>query len=835
MAGGQESTVSQGSLSNSNTLRLRSRKAGVGTASASLSGQAVTPVQGAFGQVRTRALLGSAISAAQQALSLSATNSAPTLTASITDIIIERGATQSIAGHFTDADGDAMTFGLASGTLPSGLTLGANGLFSASSTATTGDAGLFTVYADDGQGDATSPPPEGTAQITRQSVDMSDLLVFQNYHEEGGRYQRWQDMTELNGSSVLVRFHRINITPGGGATINLAADTYNLAMNGSVVSTLVHSSTTTPRADFTLDLTPLADGWHKFTIEQVGKPSQSAIPHWMFVNKAGGAAPEHSLLPVVSGAYDLTHPENWDYTEALVPNIYSPTIMPLPVRECPAFSTAASDEYLSLYRTNMTTNRPDTNIHRMSRNANGVTGSFNLQNYEWQDFIRKYPKLHLLDGERGAATVVGPTHIMLDRHGGAYCTDFWRVFRVSPTGTVTTRAGWRHEAPPPHYQHAEVASANNLTLVGDWSAIPVERHGFHEIWGGAFDRNSVAQANLDQSAPVQVNPITGALEHPHSIGPRLFIPDSQNGRVCLLTFQRDDFDAEPAVTEFLTGLLDPWDCVWDNDVLYVSERGSHRINAYNALTGAFIRTVVSGAALAHVTFDRFVRRDGTIDAILAEDVVSPEGLYIQDGWLYYGSLAMQQVRKVNLTTGEIVVVLSIDVPPGSGEAGYGHPDDGQSAFIKIAISDGTFGPRGTVFTNTWTNNNFGYPRAWLPNTPAAGGTNMTQWFFQNYIGAIYEGKGGFWSALGYASGMGVGNGRLYCGSSEEGLVRISKALPGDPTLDVTRYFTGRDLYATRGYRMIYGDIGFGFFGIGLPWGEHADIDYFLQWHGHTPP
>ena len=39
----------------------------------------------------------------------------------------------------------------------------------------------------------------------------------------------------------------------------------------------------------------------------------------------------------------------------------------------------------------------------------------------------------------------------------------------------------------------------------------------------------------------------------------------------------------------------------------------------------------------------------------------------------------------------------------------GYIINGNSRFMKIAVSDGSFGPRGMIAYTTWSNSNHGYP------------------------------------------------------------------------------------------------------------------------------
>jgi hypothetical protein len=80
--------------------------------------------------------------------------------------------------------------------------------------------------------------------------------------------------------------------------------------------------------------------------------------------------------------------------------------------------------------------------------------------------------------------------------------------------------------------------------------------------------------------------------------------------------------------------------------------------------------------------------------------------------------------------------------------------------------------------------------------------------------------------------MASGNGRLVHGSVNEGLLQLNRKLPADTYLDRARFFNGRKLYKERGFNLLCGDEGWGYYGLNLPWGQHPDIDYILEAHGH---
>jgi hypothetical protein len=640
---------------------------------------------------------------------------------------------------------------------------------------------------------APAPSPTAAPTLQVQEINWGRCVIFDKWGPGSNTYERYQESLIVPLVDAVVGFHGQTYSPAGSKQALLQSQ-YTLLCDGDVIATAtIAAGATDGQFQFSPSALGLAPGWHQIDIGGL-HPTETS-PRWaMHVGLEGVVGDD---TPVSTGTFDGPHIAGKHFF-AMIPAGWAPRAVPLVPRECPEFSTALPKE--QMYRANLVPGR-EGNIHRVNVDANGVRSTCNKQAYFWFDLVKKYPPLSLLDGPRGVGTLMMPTALLVTRQGGAYFADPWRVGRVTPDGTVITRAGYRHAAVPSYH-----LGEQELELVGDWSAIPAERHGFHEIWGLAWDMASLA---VDESA----EPING--DRPHvAPGPRLFVADSQNSRVCLLSFKHNAHD-EPAVTEFLTGIADPWDLVCVDGVLYVSERQAHRVRAYDATTGALIRTVVSGAALAAVNSERVMVRTASLATVRAEPCVAPEGLAHQDGWLYYGAKANEQVRRVNLTSGLVEVVCQPIF-------------DNNSKFAKITLSDGTFGPRGTVFSCTWSNALFGMPQAQLPDTGPAG---STWWYYGN--DKVSRGKGGNWEALGYACGVGVGSGRLFAGSSQEGLAQISKALPTDTLVNVATYKAGAAQFVERGHTLLHGYHGFGHLGYALPWGETPEMDYYLGWNGHT--
>ena len=147
-------------------------------------------------------------------------------------------------------------------------------------------------------------------------------------------------------------------------------------------------------------------------------------------------------------------------------------------------------------------------------------------------------------------------------------------------------------------------------------------------------------------------------------------------------------------------------------------------------------------------------------------------------------------------------------------------------YCKIAVSDGTFGPRGSVFMATWENVKMGGPWGYRPD-----GAAFSVWTTASNV--VREGKGGKWAGMGYSTACAIGQGRLICASADYGLAEISLALPGDVTFNATMYSAGKGEYEKAGYRLTHGVDGFGQFGYPLPWGISAAMDYYLSSQGHV--
>ena len=646
-------------------------------------------------------------------------------------------------------------------------------------------------------GAALAPPPIGAVQT--QPLNLANLVQL-DVSLQSGPYERYRRLLVLSGSRATVKFNGFNFAAGGLFT-SLKGKRYTLLVDGQPAAAVDVVPLTT-RASFDLDVSKLQPGWRRLDIGGL-TDGETAPTYWAFVKR--GSVGEQPFTPVVRGSNEMAMAADGKAMWVLAPGKYNPQPKPLPGGRT-YLSPSPKLPRSELHCEQLIPIRWG-DIYRPNVNTDGLLSAFDAQAYFWSTLHAKLPILALLDGPRGVGTASMITHITLGvaapdgrPRNTTYFCDPWRVGKISETGTITTLVGYRHKGVLGHWEDADLSKG--LELIGDWSSIPNGRRGFHELWSMVWDDRTLGINEAAPRIPSEEN------EKPHLTGPVMFVADTQNNRICRIEFSATAHGVPPKVTEFITGILDPWELVYDKGVLYITERLSHRIASYDATTGALLRVIVQGKPLAYVDQNREVKLLGTLAQVQAADCVAPEGLALQDGWLYFASKAQAQVKRVKLDTGEIQVVRPVLI-------------DGNSKFAKLALSDGTFGPRGSTFTWTWSVQHFGYPAMHLPD-----GTQLPIW---------WTGKGGtgHWKDhCGYAISGAIGQGRMITAGMVEGLIRVTKSQAGDTTPNAAAD-RGRQEWMAKGLHMLHGHNGFGLYGLPLPWGESADIDAYLESFGHT--
>ncbi len=619
-----------------------------------------------------------------------------------------------------------------------------------------------------------APPPQAGLNVER--IDLRRVVCFADWHGIGANYQREQMLTVWAPGMVRVPANRRELSDAVG--VYAPARTYTLLVDGAeVAGTAVPDGVLT--FGWSFDASGLAHGWHTLSIG--GLSDGECCPTWFaFMDRGLGAV---DTMPVCTGSYDLSQhriDSVWaEHAWWFAPAAWGPVAAPLPARqgEYPPVTVATPIRAEWLAPGNAGT-------VVLPSERNGIRHTMQRQAYYWEDATRQMPRVLLRDGPRGVGTVVMPTHIDIGVATQAvddprpinnvYVLDPWRLCRVTDAGRITTLVGWRHPG-----------LSDTPELVGDWSAIPADRRGLWEAWGMAWVASTLATDT--DAAPI---PAEGDRQ-PHRVAPACLITDTQHNRVLRVDFDARAHDVPPRVTEWMAGLSDPWDIVpWDGRYL-ISERGAHRIIEVDA-SGAIVRTVVQGEPGALVRLQaspRRMQRLGALDAIRAQSCIGPEGLAVMDDWLYWGSYCQGQVRRVHLRTGEMQVVVADGVT------------DGNSKFVKLAVSDGTFGPRHAVAVQTWSVGiDKGARTLYLPGggTWRAGGADP-------------------WGT-GYGSAVAIGDGRMYAGSSQYGLLRYAAGQPWDRAL----WAKGEKDFEARHGKVRWGALG----SHGMPAGLSPALDYY---------
>lgn len=640
------------------------------------------------------------------------------------------------------------------------------------------------------------------------------------------RYERYENYLVLIVDAINQEFKVTNVAAGGSVNISFQFPRYGWLING--VERASYKRVGTERVGTLVGkLGSEADGLTKF--ELVGYNASGAatqlMTHFGYIDRQGKARDD--LNTVVQ-----TASRDWE-TRAILgsPGIYQYAIVPKKI-----INTTRVKPLASRYGVPFNTVLPAAMLTRIDYvipsdgvpntpcvSLRGITVTENLQPYHWTRLIDKEPSLPLLDGPRGVCTTPFTTALLLGRNGKVYGANPWQVWVMDATGTKRTLFGLRHKYQPVWTEAALTGPEVEWVGAPDLSIPPLERFAW-ECWGMAWDARTLA---IDPAQPL----IDGAPPH-IGLGPVLFLSD-RHGFVLKLQFDGHDRAVPPKVTRWCA-VDDAWGIACDNAILYVAERGRDRIIKISADTGAFLGVFAGtdklGLGAVAATTRLWVGAGN--DITRNKDCVAPEGLLFLDGFVYWGSLAQGQVRRKKTTGGAIEVCVNV-------------PIDNNSNYVYLTISDGNFGPRGTLFTTTWSIANFGRPIAHLPGAglDADGVTQVThskKWVWQGFATNVLGGPGGKWASDGYGSAVAVGRtgsglppgdptyGVLACTSSSGNLsmyMQTDLTLDG-PTFDYAKAKRGGDWYRLN-KQVLHGAYCAGP-NLPLPWGENPDCDYFMS-------
>lgn len=504
-----------------------------------------------------------------------------------------------------------------------------------------------------------------------------------------------------------------------------------------------------------------------------------------FMSVPGDEAP--ALVPVVKSSLEMSkdheHYGKPVHAWAWVPPTGVGPGMPTPDHFYTPMVESVTDDRGRSVPVGHTADMPvagDMHINAMPhREANGAWTAMGQQPYYWDmvNGIRgDLPQVPLRDGPRGVGTQCFTTFVEVGKatetttdltpRRNSYLCSAWSFRRVSNTGELTTLAGWRHKM-------SADGPTDELELVGDWSAIPESERGWQLLWGMCWDSRTLT---VDPSLPfVDGRP-------PHSgVGPRAYVVDSR--REALYRLQFPAASHGPAVVTKVLHLPGSgmWACAEDpaSNTVILSLRAEHRVVRYS-FDGKFIETLLqrdpalpgdAGVGSDHVAY----RTSGTQEQAEAQPVLAPEGLFVQDGELYVSSRVQARIQVRRMQDMQVARTHPVVIT-------------GNSKFVTFGVSDGSYAPRGSVFPNTF---DVQEGARWYGIQP-----DGTKWM--TTPGVAYPMDT-------YQMACGIGGGRMICGGSNHGLVRLFKGSAPDTAL----YEQGHDEFRQRHLRLVYGAHGVG--------------------------
>jgi hypothetical protein len=642
-------------------------------------------------------------------------------------------------------------------------------------------------------GPAPAPAPVAALEVHTQKFTKRFVLWPEAYAWQFPPYSRaTQSLVFAPGSRASVVYKRGDWHGDHSAC---PARTYKLMLDGAVVASAdVGPGQYWWQFDFTA---PAQPGWQQMTVTT--SEDEDCLVYFFCVT---GNTPD--LIPVVKSSLEMSkdhehfgepvHAWTWLPLSGVGPGMptadhfYQPMVESIPESGRPWDMPVGHTADMPV--------TGDLHINAMPhRETNGAWSTMGQQPYYW-DMVNgvrgNLPQVPLRDGPRGVGTTCFTTHIEIGRatqtttdltpRRNTYLCSAWSFRRMSNTGELTTLAGWRHKMSPD-------GPTDELELVGDWSAIPEAERGWKLLWGMCWDSRTLT---VDTSQPL----VDG--RPPHRTGPRAYVVDSRRDALYRLQFPAASHG--PAVVTKIAAIKGLWDCVEDpaTNTMLVSLRDQHKV-VRMTFDGEVLETVVQrNAALpgdAALGGDHVMYPQGTtLEQAQAQPCLAPEGLYLQDGLLYVGSKVQGQVKVFDLATRKLLRTVPVVIT-------------GNSRFVKFCVSDGSYAPAGTVFYATFDVQEGGRWKGVQPNG--------RMWVATQGVAYPMDS---------YQMSFGIGGGRMICGGSDHGLVRLFKG----PAPDAALYEQGHNEFRQRHLRLVYGAQGVGRYRVADP---SPALEHFLQFNG----
>ena len=575
------------------------------------------------------------------------------------------------------------------------------------------------------------------------------------------------------------------------------------------------------------------------------------IPFW--VDK-GGTAKSFPWYAQTYGDYEWTHPPlqgytgpAWHFYSIKPASSHKPQAYPLPLDTAP-YTPFSTLEKARLYRINLTPAQEQGVDWYPCVTDRGIKITEGYQGYFASGYTAFQPYMPYIDGERGVAQTAHTLYVSPGRNNKVYFNTPYSWRRCDADGKVRTLIGIRHKYAPYHADVMAYSAKNppqlhpSVEIVGNFIGFPLNESFPLRPWFSFWDPVTILP---DVNAPpvqdaTMAFPETPHLETPPTKGPIGIIGDS-HGYVLSAEFDGANH-LTPADVIRLFAITDPFGGAEKDGILYVASRSMNRIEMwdYRARPAKFLGNLCAApAGLLGGTIDgrhRYFPALNGVNITQAQAraytqfptnfIPGPEGLAIMDNVLYVGSSSCGQILAIDLATKAITPACPVTAVSG------------QTVGFMLSASDGTVGPRHTLFECTFDNVNQGHARAHIPvsgvGTDGVTYTHSKLWDWTDLAYDASQGAGGKTLDGVYPMAIHAGNGAIIEGGSEQTIRVWRLAKPTELAPDYAKLQRGHAAWHAAGYNAEYGRLGYGTHpDAQLPWGVNADLDYWLQQSGHV--
>jgi uncharacterized Zn-finger protein len=572
-------------------------------------------------------------------------------------------------------------------------------------------------------------------------------------------------------------------------------------------------------------------------IDAAGNPvaSSECYPPFLFWIDPDGTAKNVPLEIAQTGSFEWSH-EADPYSLNLPPTYHAavrpkrPMLAhPLPANVTPFPPLPSGTPKAQLSRINLGPAMDQGNRWYPCITDRGIQVTENTQGYYFSqgpnDFLSPFPILPLVDGPRNVATYGYTTDVWQGRDRKFYHATPYSRRVVDSRGEVRTLFGLYSQYPAYWEDLAAAATKgvlhSSLAIRGQWpnTTRPRAQQFPLRSWFEFFLPTTVVQGT---GTPVQdATMVVAESPHPEAVNPTSVVGDD-HGWILEVVYDGTDHTKEPTVYERFAVNRPFGGKLHTDGLLYVAERGKHRVLAIDPTTWQLVRVVIDGGAAAaalgsiNAADDTFRLLPGktTADA-RAVKCVDPTGLDIAGDWLYVGSRPMGGVFRVNLRDGTWQWARDVSVT------------DIQSHFVNVRVMADH-----TLFTCTFDNQYFGHPRAWLPVADATQTHSQAwDWAYFGYDQAQGVGSTGTLVDI-YPMSMSVTKDAIAVAGSQESIAVFVKRDPAETIPDATKMRAGHREYNGAAHYLRYGRFGMG--AEAVPAGLTINSDYWLTSNGITP-